>query len=54
LLVIVWAFAGIAIKQAATPLVANTAWALSGILLLWSVVSAFLFRKGRSDPTPVR
>ena len=54
LLVIVWAFAGIAIKQAATPLVANTAWALSGILLLWLVVSAFLFHKGRSAPASVR
>jgi hypothetical protein len=54
LLVIVWAFAGIAIKQAGTPLVANTAWALSGILLVWLVVSALLFRKGRGAPTPVR
>lgn len=54
LLVIVWAFAGIAIKQAGTPLVANTAWALTGILLLWLAMSAFLSRKGRGAPAPVR
>jgi benzodiazapine receptor len=52
LLVIVWAFAGIAIKQAGTPLVATTAWALSGILLIWLLVSAILFRKGRSTAAP--
>jgi hypothetical protein len=52
LLVIVWAFAGIAIRQAGTPLVANTAWALSGILLIWLLVSASLFRRGRSTTAP--
>jgi hypothetical protein len=52
LLVIVWAFVGIAVKQAPTPLVANTAWALTGILVLWLLVSAILPRKGRSTPAP--
>ena len=52
LLVIVWAFAGIAFKQAGTPMVANTAWALSGILVIWLVVRTRLFRKSRSTPEP--
>ena len=42
-LVIVWAFVGIAIKQAATPLVAWPAWALAGAALLALVMS--LLRK---------
>jgi benzodiazapine receptor len=33
-LVIVWAFVGIAVKQAATPLVAWSAWVLAGVALL--------------------
>lgn len=42
-LVIVWAFVGIAIKQAATPLVAWPAWALAGVALVALV--AGLLRK---------
>jgi benzodiazapine receptor len=41
MLVIIWAFAGIAVKQAATPLVATSAWvatALLGLMLLVGVV----------------
>jgi len=34
LLVILWAYAGIAIKQAATPLVAYAAWLIAALLLL--------------------
>ena len=52
LLVIVWAFIGIAIKQAGAPLVANAAWALSGALVIWLVVGAILFRKGKGTPAP--
>jgi len=33
-LVLVWAFAGIAVKQAEAPLVANSAWVLTGVLVL--------------------
>ncbi len=52
LLVILWAFVGIAFKQAGTPLVANTAWALSGALVIWLMVGAILFRKGKGTPAP--
>jgi hypothetical protein len=33
-LVVIWAFAGIALKQARSPLVANTAWVLAGALVV--------------------
>ena len=48
MLVIVWAFAGIGVKQAATPLVANTAWAVAGLV---AVVAAgtLLLRVLRRD-----
>lgn len=42
-LVIIWAFAGIAVKQAATPLVANAAWALTVVIALF-VIIAFVRR----------
>lgn len=48
LLVVVWAFAGIAIKQAATPLVAYTGWACAGALLLILVVSSLISPSRRS------
>jgi hypothetical protein len=41
LLVLVWAFAGIAVKQSGAPLVAYTAWLATGVALLlavWSLV----------------
>jgi len=44
MLVIVWAFAGIAIKQAATPAVATAAWAADGLSALMLVVGAFVQR----------
>ena len=47
-LVIVWAFVGIAIKQAATPLVAWSAWVLAAVALVALVVA--LLRKA---PSPV-
>jgi hypothetical protein len=37
LLVLVWAFAGIANKQAAAPLVANAAWVMTGLVVLMIV-----------------
>jgi benzodiazapine receptor len=52
LLVIVWAFVGIAIKQAGAPLVANTAWVLSAFLVIWLATSAILFRKSWGTPAP--
>ncbi len=36
-LVLVWAFVGITVSQADTPLVANTAWAVSGLLVLAAI-----------------
>jgi benzodiazapine receptor len=44
-LVIVWAFIGIAVKQAATPLVANTAWVLTALVALLLAVGFILSRQ---------
>jgi hypothetical protein len=41
-LVIVWAAAGIAIKQAGTPIVANSAWALTAVAALVALANAGL------------
>jgi hypothetical protein len=43
--VIVWAFIGIAVKQAATPLIANTAWVLTALVALLPVVGFILGRR---------
>ena len=43
LLVFVWSFAGIAVKQASTPLVANSAWT-AAVLALALAVFAFMRR----------
>jgi benzodiazapine receptor len=45
MLVIVWAFVGIAVKHAATPLVATAAWATTGIVVLMLVVSVLIRRR---------
>ncbi|MBG7609264.1 MAG: tryptophan-rich sensory protein [Anaerolineae bacterium] len=42
MLVLVWAFVGIAVSQADTALVANTAWATSALLALAMVVIPFI------------
>jgi benzodiazapine receptor len=42
-LVLVWAFVGIAVKQARTPLVANAAWVMSGLVVL--VLAGGVYRK---------
>lgn len=46
LLVLVWAFAGIAVKQAGTPLVAYTAWIATGVALLLAVFSLLRRKPG--------
>lgn len=43
-LVLVWAFIGIALKQADTPMVANSAWVVSGLVVLVLILGV-LFRK---------
>jgi len=48
-LVILWAFVGIAVKQVGTPVVANAAWAASGVALIALVVGA-LVRRRKSPP----
>ena len=48
-LVIVWAFIGIAVKQAATPLVANTAWAMTALVAL-VLVACFILGRRRKLP----
>ncbi len=45
MLVIVWAFVGIAVKHAATPLVATAAWVMTVIVVLMLVASTFLRRR---------
>jgi hypothetical protein len=45
MLVIVWAFVGIAVKHAATPLVATAAWAMTGAVVVMLVVSVILRRR---------
>jgi len=48
MLVIVWAFAGIAVKHAATPLVASAAWAMTAVVAVMLVVGALLSRRRRA------
>jgi benzodiazapine receptor len=45
MLVIVWAFAGIAVKHAATPLVATAAWVTAALVVVMLVVGALRHRK---------
>jgi hypothetical protein len=47
-LVLVWAFVGVAVKQAGTPMVANAAWVMSGLVVL-VLIGGVVFRKGRSQ-----
>jgi len=51
LLVLVWAFAGIGVKQAAVPLVATTAWIMTA-LVVGMIFYAFIARKGQFSPAP--
>jgi hypothetical protein len=45
-LVIVWAFAGIAVKQTAMPVVANAAWVMSALVIIVLIIGV-LVRKRR-------
>jgi len=47
LLVIVWALAGIAVKQAAAPMVANAAWFMTALIALMTV--AVIYQKLHKD-----
>ncbi len=49
LLVMVWSFAGIAVKQAGTPLVANAAWVMAALAVL--MVLFALWSRGRAVTT---
>jgi hypothetical protein len=51
-LVILWAFAGIAVKHAATPVVASAAWAMTAVVAVMLVVGALLSRRRRAAPAP--
>lgn len=48
MLVIVWAFAGIAVKHADTPVVATAAWVTTALTALMLVVGV-LFRRQKLD-----
>jgi hypothetical protein len=45
MLVIVWAFVGIAVKHAATPLVSIAAWATAALVAVMAAVSALVYKK---------
>ena len=45
MLVIVWAFVGIAVKHAATPIVANSTWMATGLVIIVYLVGFWMFRK---------
>ena len=50
LLVLVWAFAGIAVKHVGTPLVANSAWAATALVAIAAVTAFYL--KSRTETAP--
>lgn len=52
LLVFVWAFAGIAVKQSAAPLVVNTAWAAAMFALAMAIYSLIRQRQLTSPSSP--
>jgi benzodiazapine receptor len=49
-LVILWAFVGIAVKQAGTPVVANAAWIAGGVALIALVVGVLVSRRRKLPP----
>lgn len=53
MLVIVWAFVGIAVKQAGTPLVATSAWVTTALVALMLILSVILKERRRQPPAPV-
>jgi len=50
-LVIIWAFAGIAIKHVGTPIVASATWIAVGLVVLALVIGLFLNRRARQRST---
>ncbi|MBN1148385.1 MAG: tryptophan-rich sensory protein [Anaerolineales bacterium] len=52
MLVVIWAFAGIAVKQSGAPLVATAAWVAAGLTALLLVGSLFLYRRRGLDSLP--
>ena len=53
LLVLIWAFAGIAIKHAAVPLIASGAWIAAGLVGVTVIAALYVTRRGRRSLTPV-
>ena len=54
MLVIIWAFAGIGVKQADTPLVAGSAWVMTAVMALVMVAGAVVQRRRLSRPITVK
>jgi hypothetical protein len=50
-LVIIWAFAGIAVKHVGTPFVASAAWIAVGLVVLALVVGLFFYRRRSQQST---
>jgi hypothetical protein len=53
LLVLIWAFVGIAVKHQGTALVATTAWITSGLVLVMLVVGVFLRSRSLATSDPI-
>jgi hypothetical protein len=48
--VVLWAFAGIAVPQTATPVVAGAAWLLAGLVLVMPLAASQSVRLARPRP----
>jgi benzodiazapine receptor len=44
-LVVIWAFAGIAVRQTHAPLVASSAWILAGVLVFLVAILGFIWKR---------
>ena len=53
MLVLIWAFTGIAVKHQATALVATTAWIVSGLVLVMLVVGLYLRSRSITASDPI-
>ncbi len=53
MLVIMWAFSGIAVRHAATPIVATAAWVTTAVVALMLVVGMSVKRRREQPPTAV-
>ena len=51
-LVIIWAYVGIALKHAGTPVVTITAWVIAGLLGLLLIADVLLRGRGQRSPEP--